>query len=81
MEEQENMFGSEEVDEVKEVQGNEMVHFTNCQVRSEKYRTNPPELCKNTKRSCSVTEAFPVSALLRVTVGREEHVGCYVVPM
>lgn len=79
MEEQENTPESEEVDEVNEAQGNEMVHFTSCQVSSKECRTNPPELCNNTKRSCSMTEAFPVSALLRV--GREEHVGCYMVPM
>lgn len=75
------MSGSEEMDEVNEAQGNGMVHFTSCQVSSKKYRTNPPELCSNTKRSCSVTEAFPVSALLRVSVGREEHVGHYVLPL
>lgn len=66
MEEQENSFGSEEVDEVNEVQGNEMVCFTSHQVSSKLYRTNPPELCNNAKMSCSVTEAFTVSALLRV---------------
>lgn len=80
MEEQENTFGIEEVDKVNEAQGNGTVCFTSCQVSSKKCRTNPPELCSNTKRSCSVTEAFPVSALLRVSVGTEERVGHYTVP-
>lgn len=38
MEEQENMFGSEKVNEVNEAQGSEMVRFTSCQVSSKKHR-------------------------------------------